>query len=766
VRSQRAARSGRPAPAMAAGATKVATAAASGEGEEDGQQHLQGEEGDVASEGRAHAHPVRLTLRRCVVRLQHILRLLALSRRRRRSAAMAAAGGPCHVCRGTSLQLLNHTQEAKDAFQGRMLTCAPVMRSTNRLLEYLSPSWVADFEGKHPAAPGQSERKLLSLAMQAVHQAKVSIVKAAWNDSVLPLVHELDRVRHRHDDLRRQFDAARTEYLKEVAMLRDELRVRGDPESCLAKVQRSADVTFYYEPMDSLGEEEREFALKVVSEKLKMILEANPTVVQTMDFGQVAKLQELFVTAEVRQLQAALEKRSREGVETRNEIRRLQKELAQCEKARVAAVTKNRDEFGSAEANAAIAAKLEEQLRESKEQIRDIQGKLKAKESAYRKLTRRSDGLAQERDERERLRLAAEEAREAAEEQAIKALSKMEEAAKREKALQVEVTRLSEHGEVLAETNESLRRSVNRWRVRHGADSPAPAFSEIGSSGIGSPGAPPQVRPSSAGDAGVADSSYGRSMEDCRGAALNEDALAAAAVAALGESASLGHAGWSSTRASGDSTELEVEVIASGSRDVTLAPSQFAGCDVAGTQVEQVSPVHLVGIAPPPARAPASPEGPRRPAPRLAGAVQRTGSAPSGGAPVPPPPALSAATRTDCSSGGGGGEVAVMGGPNLSGSSAAEPSPIGCLVAANADAAAAAAAAVTGVTPVRALCKGCRRVGGGGTQCPCRLRALCRRRRRRSRCRCLRGGRERSTARKPQPAGRAQAEAAFAGVER
>jgi hypothetical protein len=114
------------------------------------------------------------------------------------------------------------------------------------------------------------------LAVHAIHGAKISAARNAWKNLVAPLRAEVDDVRKKYAALLEQFQTVRAAYLKEVVMLRDGTRVRGDPESALEDTGKTLDVTAYFDPMCALLPCERDFAMQVVSEKLKMVFETNP----------------------------------------------------------------------------------------------------------------------------------------------------------------------------------------------------------------------------------------------------------------------------------------------------------------------------------------------------------------------------------------------------------------------------------------------------------------------------------------------------------
>jgi len=392
------------------------------------------------------------------VRLQAILKLLSLSRQRRRVSYVTH--------RACVLRLLERKDEAKSDFFGHMTSCK--CKGSMELLSGLCSG---------QALEGQRLEKLTSLAVCAFHGAKAGVAGAAWTGFVQPLLDELERVKHQTEALQRKFCSARTEYLREVSALRDEVRVRGDPESCLN--HRSTDVTFFYEPLDALSIEEKDFVMKIVTEKLKMIFETNAKVAKTLDFGQVSQLEGLFVASEARHLKEALVQRQKESFDLHDQVRRLQRELAICERAR----------------RNAMAALSEAGARRIVGDVEDLQQRLDASEAARHELSGalRAEGKAREtqRIEYEGLRRKAHEDVDGLTVAALQAsqreaLSKSEseaalrnaqedvesltaaalQASQREAQLSSEVKRLEEHARATIELKEELQKIADRCRLR------------------------------------------------------------------------------------------------------------------------------------------------------------------------------------------------------------------------------------------------------------------------------------------------------------
>merc|ERR1712032_844702 len=134
-------------------------------------------------------------------------------------------------------------------------------------------------------------------------------------DHFSKMTNNVDRNNEKMRNLQQQFKDARASYLKEVAMLRDHVRTRGDP-----MIGQSMDVTFFFEPTETLSAAEKDFMLECLREKLKMIVEANPTCARTYDFGQIEKLASQVEKQQVTQLKEALKKKCDENLELEHYI--------------------------------------------------------------------------------------------------------------------------------------------------------------------------------------------------------------------------------------------------------------------------------------------------------------------------------------------------------------------------------------------------------------------------------------------------------------
>lgn len=131
-----------------------------------------------------------------------------------------------------------------------------------------------------------SKGEELDTALSWLHKMKIYTARACWHDSSERLQRQLETLRADYTQLNDQFKTVRVEYLREVASLRDHVRVRGDPEQGLP----SFEATSYFSPECTLTPAELEYFGMALTEKLKMIFDTNPSVTATIDFGQIERL--------------------------------------------------------------------------------------------------------------------------------------------------------------------------------------------------------------------------------------------------------------------------------------------------------------------------------------------------------------------------------------------------------------------------------------------------------------------------------------------
>eukprot|EP00928_Gymnodinium_smaydae_P016042 TRINITY_DN1597_c0_g3_i2.p1 TRINITY_DN1597_c0_g3~~TRINITY_DN1597_c0_g3_i2.p1 ORF type:complete len:955 (+),score=181.69 TRINITY_DN1597_c0_g3_i2:53-2917(+) len=383
-------------------------------------------------------------LKQIVTKLLNALRLVALGRQRRRLVTSSTA-------RQAGLRLSRPLAEGEREVVSSTLSLSPLMLRTHPLLQRFAE---------------YGDGRLDALAASTIHAVKVWTARSVWKDHVEPLRSELDQTLRNYNALRDQFKEVRSTYLREVAALRDDVRVRGDPETSLGKDQLK-DITHFLEPMRMLQSDELTFALEVVKEKLKMIFESNPSVTIATGFGQIERLKELLVNSEISRLKDLANKRSAELLDSERERRQLQRELAVATN-RVANVTARFSLAGESSERTLLVEN--ERLQQELEAASEANTQ---RASALKIALDRARTMECERDDAMReMQIFAQTA--------IKKEAELEACAKELRAVRKELSlhefregvlkdKLSSHqahNETLADENRSLRDSLQRFQGR------------------------------------------------------------------------------------------------------------------------------------------------------------------------------------------------------------------------------------------------------------------------------------------------------------
>lgn len=389
-----------------------------------------------------------------VRKLLIVLRLLSLGRHRRRSSCSS-------VARMSARKLADPLTEAESAFLGKVLSFVPVMARTSKLMRPFLD---------------EGDGSLHELAARSLHQAKVMTIRTVWKDLMEPLKEEIEKSKQRHNTLQDQFREARTEFLREIATLRDEARVRGDPEKLLGQGHLK-DVMFFFEPMKTLQPHELQYCLEVIKEKLKMIFEGNAAVSPTVNFGQIDRLKELLISSEVAKHKEIITQKSLEILELERERRHLQRELAVVSKGyRNVSVEAQTASHASESAMAAATAeveRLQQEIESMKETSSQREAKLKKVAEQVRLLHRERDNALK------KLKISEEESKEfqdkleKAEVEADKFTKEIQETKRelqilenRDMIVHEQMERQRVYGETLIKENEALRKTMGRWQER------------------------------------------------------------------------------------------------------------------------------------------------------------------------------------------------------------------------------------------------------------------------------------------------------------
>jgi len=407
----------------------------------------------------------RTSFRRAVLKVLHAMRVSRLGRRAKRSKE--------YLKRNRTFQLWDAPNNEEQTFVTAVMNSVPLMRRTSKLLRPLCDAAVLEDCTEVP-----------DLAAEAIHECRVWTTRIAYRESkeaFESLSSEASKYKRKYESLQTQFHGVRGEYLKEVSALRDAMRVRGDPENAIWR--ENLDVTFFLDPMNLLQQPELDFALKVVSEKLKMIFETNPSVSKTVDFGQVDKLKDLAVSKEVTTLKEALEKKVAQVSDLQKELaqtqRRLSIESGASLRAAAAAFGESMSEPAGAETTPA-AAVPDSQSKLSGGMVDILEDKIscmresqRETEKALQQQYRVAEVLTLERDEREQALQESERVQKSLREQVAESAEGtrqlkeqlLESAAKQHRQAE-QIQSLLAHNQSINENNGKLKKMVQRARTK------------------------------------------------------------------------------------------------------------------------------------------------------------------------------------------------------------------------------------------------------------------------------------------------------------
>lgn len=308
-------------------------------------QNLVKLDGQVEDKSKA-----RVSFKAVVVKLMHMMRLMRTGRRRRKSVDF--------IKRNRSFGEWEGATDAEAEFVGKVMTAIPLMKRTSKLVQAVCNN-----------APPSEESEVPDIAAEAIYQARMWTARIAYRESAEASAKarvEAEQWKSKYEALQSQFQSARHEYLSEVAALRDQVRVRGDPESSLKDAQ-NFDVTFFFDPMHVLQPAELDFCLRVVAEKVKMIFESNPTVSSSPDFGQASKLKALEENKELGRLQQVLKRKNAEFMDLEREYTRLQKQCRVLEAGMEHVLSESKQQ--QVEAAQSIPKEAEEQICHLQDQV-------------------------------------------------------------------------------------------------------------------------------------------------------------------------------------------------------------------------------------------------------------------------------------------------------------------------------------------------------------------------------------------------------------
>eukprot|EP00930_Biecheleria_cincta_P085966 TRINITY_DN75330_c0_g1_i1.p1 TRINITY_DN75330_c0_g1~~TRINITY_DN75330_c0_g1_i1.p1 ORF type:complete len:990 (-),score=228.07 TRINITY_DN75330_c0_g1_i1:35-2977(-) len=227
--------------------------------------------------------------------------------------------------RNANQSFLSLGSEEQDFASGVLALPALLLKSSHSLLRFKQDLDQVKLEFPTEGADFFGEFAWSALA-QSMHEMKLVTARQCWSRYVRPKREEAQELKRRHEMLQSQFRKVRTAYLHEISALRDELRgprARSDEASV-----ESADIINLFDPTLSVEPTEIDFFCNAVTEKLKMILEVNPSVAQSCNLSQLQLLLHAKESNEVKELRNQLKSRSNEIAELRNSIVDLQRIIA------------------------------------------------------------------------------------------------------------------------------------------------------------------------------------------------------------------------------------------------------------------------------------------------------------------------------------------------------------------------------------------------------------------------------------------------------
>ncbi|CAE8684394.1 unnamed protein product, partial [Polarella glacialis] len=362
-----------------------------------------------------------------------------------------------HCSRNTVSMFDTVPQDEEREMMGSILGNSHLMRKTCESLQsfqqelfghtssFCAVRCIGDEDDSEYSGTEVSEcERIMNLAVKVIHQTKWNTLRMAWAKTVKKQKDELRDCRSRFEELQKRFKDVRTEYLNEVTTLRDQTRVRGDPDSYLQS--KTGDVVSFYDPASGLSAAETEFLLKAVKEKLTMIFETNPTVVPTVDMGQLQQLKDMVEGQQVAEMKQALAKKT-------NELFDLKRSFAQ----RLA-----KPAAGAPAIQEKIMCDLEEKVAELRCDLLDCRKEIKEKDEEVKVAKTRSVAFHAEREELNSALQDAEHEGALVKSRTAQLLKKLEEAESREAEKDAAENRLQEHLSVVQSKNAGLKRIIER----------------------------------------------------------------------------------------------------------------------------------------------------------------------------------------------------------------------------------------------------------------------------------------------------------------
>lgn len=207
-----------------------------------------------------------------------------------------------------------------DNFVSKLLTSPSLMARSSKMMRSIFAQLFGDGDA---VVPQLGKGAFLHQIAQLVHDLKVATAKICYLDHVQPRFETESRLTAINQSLRSKFKEARTMYLKEVSMFRDEQRARPDP---------LADIILFYEPLKTLEGEERETVIGVVREVLKVIFEKKPSMAKDFDNAKLLQMLHESENVELKKATETVREKSEEIARLTEFVEHLEQELTNASK--------------------------------------------------------------------------------------------------------------------------------------------------------------------------------------------------------------------------------------------------------------------------------------------------------------------------------------------------------------------------------------------------------------------------------------------------
>jgi len=163
-------------------------------------------------------------------------------------------------------------------------------------------TWLCDFIALAGKSGHGASSPMVDHVIKTMHVLKVLVARCCWCQVIGHLRDEKETLTAQYDQLKEKFNRCRTEYLIEVAALRDAQQQLVNLDEVFPQTGGGGGHMALFEPLEALHPEEKDYALRAVQEKLKMILERDPCGNLSMNKAQLDSLGKMQSEEEVNEL--------------------------------------------------------------------------------------------------------------------------------------------------------------------------------------------------------------------------------------------------------------------------------------------------------------------------------------------------------------------------------------------------------------------------------------------------------------------------------